>query len=201
MCEGTSSPWFFNGFTGERRSSPEGAGIGLYLSRLIAEQEKGYLTVEPAPGGGSCFPCSCKTVRIQPRFCSISARNPCYNKLCNNCEKRVTAQPCLNCCKKRGEQTMNAVETTGLGKIYGRGENAVRALQDVTFSVKQGEFCRTVRYVRLRKNNAFKSAGRPGYAHGREYYHPRPFPWRVCLLRAGRFSAGGISVLFSRTTA
>ena len=35
---------------------------------------------------------------------------------------------------------MNAVETTGLGKIYGRGENAVRALQDVTFSVKQGEF-------------------------------------------------------------
>ena len=31
---------------------------------------------------------------------------------------------------------MNAVETTGLGKIYGRGENAVRALQDVTFSVK-----------------------------------------------------------------
>lgn len=35
---------------------------------------------------------------------------------------------------------MNAVETTGLGKIYGRGENAVRALQNVTFSVKQGEF-------------------------------------------------------------
>lgn len=35
---------------------------------------------------------------------------------------------------------MNAVETTGLGKIYGRGENAVRALHNITFSLRQGEF-------------------------------------------------------------
>lgn len=41
---------------------------------------------------------------------------------------------------------------------------------------KAGGICRAVRYVRLRKNNAFKSAGRPGYAHGRGNYHPRPFP-------------------------
>ena len=42
-------------YRGKEVRAREGAGIGLYLSRLIAEQEKGYLTVEPAPGGGSCF--------------------------------------------------------------------------------------------------------------------------------------------------
>ncbi len=33
----------------------EGSGIGLYLSRLILEQEKGYLTVESEYGTGSIF--------------------------------------------------------------------------------------------------------------------------------------------------
>ena len=33
----------------------EGSGIGLYLSRLIAEKEKGYLQVESVYGKGSCF--------------------------------------------------------------------------------------------------------------------------------------------------
>ena len=33
----------------------EGSGIGLYLSRLILEQEKGYLTVASEFGKGSCF--------------------------------------------------------------------------------------------------------------------------------------------------
>ncbi|BFL48300.1 sensor histidine kinase [Lactonifactor longoviformis] len=33
----------------------EGSGIGLYLSRLILEKEKGYLTVESEYGRGSCF--------------------------------------------------------------------------------------------------------------------------------------------------
>lgn len=33
----------------------EGSGIGLYLSRLILEQEKGYLTVTSEPGKGSTF--------------------------------------------------------------------------------------------------------------------------------------------------
>lgn len=33
----------------------EGSGIGLYLSRLILEQEKGYLTVESEYGTGSVF--------------------------------------------------------------------------------------------------------------------------------------------------
>lgn len=33
----------------------EGSGIGLYLSRLILEKEKGYITVKSEYGSGSCF--------------------------------------------------------------------------------------------------------------------------------------------------
>ncbi|MDD3279672.1 MAG: HAMP domain-containing sensor histidine kinase [Lachnospiraceae bacterium] len=33
----------------------EGSGIGLYLSRLILEKERGYITVESTKGVGSCF--------------------------------------------------------------------------------------------------------------------------------------------------
>lgn len=33
----------------------EGSGIGLYLSRLILEKEKGYMTVDSLPGEGSTF--------------------------------------------------------------------------------------------------------------------------------------------------
>lgn len=33
----------------------EGSGIGLYLSRLILEHEKGYITVASVPGEGSTF--------------------------------------------------------------------------------------------------------------------------------------------------
>lgn len=33
----------------------EGSGIGLYLSRLILDQEKGYMTVASELGRGSCF--------------------------------------------------------------------------------------------------------------------------------------------------
>ena len=33
----------------------EGSGIGLYLSRLILEKEKGYMTVKSVYGKGSCF--------------------------------------------------------------------------------------------------------------------------------------------------
>jgi len=33
----------------------EGSGIGLYLSRLILEKEKGYMTVKSEYGQGSCF--------------------------------------------------------------------------------------------------------------------------------------------------
>ena len=33
----------------------EGSGIGLYLSNLILEKEKGYITVVSEYGKGSCF--------------------------------------------------------------------------------------------------------------------------------------------------
>lgn len=33
----------------------EGSGIGLYLSRLILEKEKGYMTVRSEYGKGSVF--------------------------------------------------------------------------------------------------------------------------------------------------
>ena len=33
----------------------EGWGIGLYLARLILEQEKGYVKVDSRPGEGSTF--------------------------------------------------------------------------------------------------------------------------------------------------
>lgn len=36
-------------------SKEEGAGIGLYLVKLILEKEKGYVTVESQPGQGSTF--------------------------------------------------------------------------------------------------------------------------------------------------
>ncbi len=35
--------------------SEEGSGIGLYLSRLIVEREKGYLAVKSEYGSGACF--------------------------------------------------------------------------------------------------------------------------------------------------
>lgn len=33
----------------------EGTGIGLYLTRMILEKEKGYITASSRPGEGSCF--------------------------------------------------------------------------------------------------------------------------------------------------
>ena len=35
---------------------------------------------------------------------------------------------------------MNIVEVKNLSKVYGKGETAVKALDDVSFSVKKGEF-------------------------------------------------------------
>ena len=35
--------------------SKEGIGIGLYLTRQIAEKQSGYVKVESVPGKGSCF--------------------------------------------------------------------------------------------------------------------------------------------------
>lgn len=42
-------------YRGRNAGNMEGSGIGLYLSKLILEKEKGYVTVRSAPGQGSCF--------------------------------------------------------------------------------------------------------------------------------------------------
>ncbi len=42
-------------YRGKDAQNVEGAGIGLYLSNLILEKEKGYMTVKAVHGQGSCF--------------------------------------------------------------------------------------------------------------------------------------------------
>lgn len=42
-------------YRGSSAAGKEGWGIGLYLSRLILEKERGYITVDAAVGKGSCF--------------------------------------------------------------------------------------------------------------------------------------------------
>ena len=42
-------------YRGKNVDNYEGSGIGLYLSKLIVEKEKGYITVDSQVGKGSCF--------------------------------------------------------------------------------------------------------------------------------------------------
>lgn len=42
-------------YRGKEAGDVEGSGIGLYLSSLIFEKEKGYMTVKSEYGDGSCF--------------------------------------------------------------------------------------------------------------------------------------------------
>lgn len=42
-------------YRGQESEHIEGSGIGLYLSKLILEKEKGYMTVKSVYGEGSCF--------------------------------------------------------------------------------------------------------------------------------------------------
>lgn len=49
-------PYIFERFYRSRQvEQTEGSGIGLYLSKMILEKEKGYLTVKSEPGKGSVF--------------------------------------------------------------------------------------------------------------------------------------------------
>lgn len=49
-------PYIFSRFyRGKDASGVTGSGIGLYLSNLILEKEKGYMTVKSVHGEGSCF--------------------------------------------------------------------------------------------------------------------------------------------------
>ena len=42
-------------YRGKAAENIEGSGIGLYLSKIILEKERGYLTVSSKVGAGSCF--------------------------------------------------------------------------------------------------------------------------------------------------
>lgn len=42
-------------YRGRAVEQQEGSGLGLYLAQLIAQQEKGYITVTSKVGQGSCF--------------------------------------------------------------------------------------------------------------------------------------------------
>lgn len=42
-------------YRGEKAERAEGSGLGLYLSQLILQSEKGYITVASKEGQGSCF--------------------------------------------------------------------------------------------------------------------------------------------------
>lgn len=42
-------------YRGKGVEQQEGSGLGLYLAQLIAQQEKGYITVASKAGEGSCF--------------------------------------------------------------------------------------------------------------------------------------------------
>lgn len=42
-------------YRGSGTEEEEGTGLGLYLAQAILAREKGYITYEPEPHGGSCF--------------------------------------------------------------------------------------------------------------------------------------------------
>ena len=42
-------------YRGKQAEANDGSGLGLYLSQLILQSEKGYVTVSSRPGEGSCF--------------------------------------------------------------------------------------------------------------------------------------------------
>ncbi len=42
-------------YRGKRAVGQEGNGVGLYLTRMILQRERGYIKVSPGKNGGSCF--------------------------------------------------------------------------------------------------------------------------------------------------
>lgn len=52
---------------------------------------------------------------------------------------------------ENGGITLEILRVDNLKKVYGKGENAVHALDGVSFSVEQGEFVAIIGPVRFRK--------------------------------------------------
>lgn len=55
ICKEEIPQIFRRFYRGKNAENVEGSGIGLYLSNLILEKEKGYMTVKSEQGEGSCF--------------------------------------------------------------------------------------------------------------------------------------------------
>lgn len=55
ICESEYHKIFKRFYRGEKAEQAEGSGLGLYLSQLILQSEKGYITVASKEGQGSCF--------------------------------------------------------------------------------------------------------------------------------------------------
>ena len=60
---------------------------------------------------------------------------------------------------------MDMVQTIGLTKTYGSGENIVRALDGINLSVRPGEFCRIGRSVWFWEEHTSAHAWRSGSAY------------------------------------
>ena len=58
----------------------EGSGIGLYLSNLILEKEKGYITAASEYGKGSCFSVFLQNCKNESSVCKENARYGSYTK-------------------------------------------------------------------------------------------------------------------------
>ena len=58
----------------------EGSGIGLYLSNLILEKEKGYITATSEYGKGSCFSVFLQNCKNYSSVCKEIARYDRYTK-------------------------------------------------------------------------------------------------------------------------
>lgn len=58
---------------------------------------------------------------------------------------------CEKYIRENGGITLEILRVDNLKKVYGKGENAVHALDGVSFSVEQGEICSDHRTVRFRK--------------------------------------------------
>ena len=62
---------------------------------------------------------------------------------------------------------MEILRTENLKKIYKTLSGEVRALDGVSLSVEEGEFCSYRRLFRKRQDNSFKYAGRSGLSYQR----------------------------------
>ena len=101
---------------------------------------------------------------------------------------------------ERGKQYMEILKAENLIKIYGKGDNQVKALDGVSLSVEKGEFVAVVGTSGSGKSTLLHMLGRPGPAGFRKGTGGRK---RYLYLKRGsadHISGEGRSALYSRPT-